>query len=585
MRGGGLKKAATRGGAAIALAALVCGAGGGSAAGGTAAGGVAAEGNAQDVASGLHAAVATDHRLATQTGLRVLREGGTAVDAAVAIGYTLAVTLPAAGNLGGGGFMLVRFANGAAHFIDFRETAPAAATANMYLDGNGAVIPGRSTIGPLSAGVPGTVAGLEYARATYGTRPRHDLVRDAIDDAERGFVLAPADADDLKRSQNLLMRFPATAAVFGAGGATLPAGTLWKQPNLARTLRRIDERGRDGFYRGDVARELSMSVRSAGGIITEADLARYQIVDRTPQRCAHAGVTIVTAPPPSSGGIAICEILGILGDAKPALPVRSFENAHLEIEAERRAFADRNTQLGDPAFVASPASRLLDPAYMARLRASIDPVRATPSTQIRQGVAMHEGTNTTNYSVIDAAGNAVDVTYTLNNGFGSGFIAGETGVLLNDEMDDFTSKPGTPNMFGLVQGAANAIQPGKRPLSSMSPSIVVDASGRAILAAGAAGGPRIITTTLDIIRATVDFREDPGTALAAPRVHMQWLPDTVYAQPSAFDSATLRQLKDAGYTLELGPADSIANAVARKADGTRRGAHDPRQNTGSAGAY
>jgi gamma-glutamyltranspeptidase/glutathione hydrolase len=537
-------------------------------------------------ASGAHGAVATDQRLATETGLRILREGGNAVDAAVAIGYTLAVTDPAAGNLGGGGFMLVRFADGGTHFIDFRETAPAAATAGMYLDARGNLVPDLSTVGPLSAGVPGSVAGLEYARERFGTLSRHELLQDAIDDADRGFVLSDGDAASLHRAESLLVKYPATAAVFAPGGTTLAAGAILRQPELARTLRDIDAQGADGFYTGRVAHALAASARAAGGIITEADLAAYRAVERDPLICAHRGDTIVTSPLPSSGGVAICEVLGILGNAAPQPPVHSFANVHLEIEAERRAFADRNEQLGDPDFVPSQTDRLLAPAYLAKLRASIAPERATPSSAIGAGgVERHEGHNTTNYAVIDAAGTAVDVTYTLNNSFGSGFVAGDTGVLLNDEMDDFASKPGSPNMFGLVQGTADAIAPGKRPLSSMSPSIVVDGAGRAILAAGAAGGPRIITTTLDIIRAVVDYGEDPALALADPRIHMQWLPDVLYAEPNAFDPSTLARLRSAGYSVEFGRAGSGANAVAVRADGTRVGVHEPRGPAGSALAY
>ena len=536
-------------------------------------------------AAGAHGAVATDQELASDTGLRVLREGGNAVDAAVAIGYTLAVTFPAAGNLGGGGFMLIRFARGAAHFIDFRETAPSAARAGMYRDSRGRIVPDRSTVGPLSIGVPGSVAGLEFAREKYGTRSRRDLMSDAIDYAERGFTLTEADAAVLHRSQDLLTKYPAPAAVFTAGRATLPAGTLLRQRNLARTLRYIDAFGSDGFYKGTVARDMVAAIRSGGGIVTKADLANYRAIERAPLSCSYRGETIVTSPPPSSGGVAICEILGILGDTKPALPIRSFANTHLEVEAERRAFADRNTQIGDPAFVTSPVGRLLDPAYLRRLRAQIAADHATPSSEVRGGIATHEGTNTTNYSVVDAAGNAVDVTYTLNNSFGSGFVGGVTGVLLNDEMDDFTSKPGAPNMFGLVQGVANAIAPGKRPLSSMTPSIVVDRSGRSVLVAGAAGGPRIITTTLDIIRAVAGFGEDAPSALADPRIHMQWLPDVLYAEPDAFGAETLLRLREAGYAVEFGAAESAANAVATRPDGTRVGAHDPRTATGSALAY
>ncbi len=544
-------------------------------------------GSANESALGPHAAVATDQRLASESGIRVLRAGGNAVDAAVAIGYTLAVTFPEAGNLGGGGFMLVRLANGDARFIDFREAAPAAATAGMYLDARGDVISDASVVGPLSAGVPGSVAGLEYARAKYGTRSRHELMRDALAYAERGFALDDADAEALARGRELLLRFPATAAIFTARGATLAAGTTLRQPDLARTLRRIDRDGAPGFYAGDVARRLSASARAAGGIITEADLAAYRVVERAPLMCAHRGYTVVTSPLPSSGGVVMCEVLGILGDARPAGGPLAFENVHEKVEAERRAFADRNAELGDPAFVhSSVVPRLLDPAYLARLRAAIQPERATPSRDVRAGsVAIHEGHNTTNYSVIDAAGNVVDVTYTLNNTFGSGFVAGDTGVLLNDEMDDFTSKPGVANMFGLVQGAANAIAPGKRPLSSMTPTVVLDPSGNVLLVVGAAGGPRIITTVLDAILGVVDYGESPSAALAAPRIHMQWLPDVLYAETGAFDAATLARLRAAGYTVEFGRAHSAANAVARRANGDREGAHDPRVATGAALAF
>lgn len=536
-------------------------------------------------ASGAHAAVATDQRLASETGLRILRAGGNAVDAAVAIGYALAVTYPTAGNLGGGGFMLVRLAGGRSHFIDFRETAPAAASAAMYLDASGNVVPGLSTEGALSAGVPGTVAGLEVARAKFGTRSRHALMHDAIAYADRGFTLTEADADVFDRARNRLRTVPSTAAIFAPGGVVPGAGSVLRQPDLARTLRAVDRLGASGFYRGAVANELTSSIRASGGIITNADLAAYHVIEREPLACRYRGKTIVTAPLPSSGGVAMCEIFGMLAAGRPAMPMRGFANVHVEIEAERRAFVDRNTALGDPAFVPAQTARLLAPARLARLRKTIEPERATPSLALHGGGVLHEGTNTTNYSVIDAAGNAVDVTYTLNNAFGSGFVAGRTGVILNDEMDDFTSKPGVPNLFGLVQGRANAIAPGKRPLSSMTPTIVVDAAGRTELVTGAAGGPRIITTTIDTIRGFVDYGEEINVALAAPRMHMQWLPDVLYAEPSAFDDATLERLRSAGYTVELQNFGSVANAVALRPDGTRLAAREPRRRTGAALAY
>jgi gamma-glutamyltranspeptidase/glutathione hydrolase len=517
---------------------------------------------AAGTASGAHGAVSTDQRLATQAGIDVLRAGGNAVDAAVAIGYTLAVTYPEAGNLGGGGFMLVRRANGAVRFYDFRETAPAAATAGMYLDAHGHARPEASIVGALAAGVPGTVAGLEAARRADGTMSRHALLAPAIAYAEKGFVLARPDADGIAREWPLLERFPATAAIFGRGGAPLPAGALLRQPALARTLSAIDREGVDGFYRGDVARRFAAGVRAGGGIITAADLAAYRVKVRAPIGCAYRGATIYTAPPPSSGGIAICEITKILGDG--ALPARRSEaDVHAEVEAERRAFADRNTFLGDPDFVAIPLARLLSSEHIAALRATIRPRRATPSTEIAPLVTMHEGHNTTHYSVIDAAGNAVAVTYTLNASFGSGAQAGDTGVLLNDEMDDFTTEVGAPNMFGLVQGAKNAIAPGKRPLSSMSPTIVVRA-GKPILVTGAAGGPRIITTTLDIVRDVVGYGMAIGAAEAEPRMHHQWLPDVI--------------------AFKLRGHLSLANTVGAH-DGVFSAANDPRQASGAALAF
>ena len=529
-------------------------------------------------ARGAAFAIATDHRLASLTGARILDEGGNAVDAAVAIGYALAATYPAAGNLGGGGFMLVRLKDGSSHFIDFRERAPAAASAGMYLDANGAPDAKRSSVGALSAGVPGTVAGLEYARTHFGTRARAVLLAPAIAYAE-GFSLDAADAREFAREGTLLAGFPSSAAIFMHDGVTLGADAQFRQPDLARTLRAISARGVDGFYRGPVARALVAATKAAGGIITLEDMARYRAVERAPLTCNYAGATIVTAPPPSSGGVALCETLGIIG-APAGGALRDAANAQLEIEAERRAFADRSSALGDPDFVRVPVAHLLDPAYLAARRASIEPGRATPSSAIA-GFASHEGQNTTNYSVVDAAGNAVDVTYTLNAAFGSGFVAGSTGVLLNDEMDDFTSKPGLPNMFGLVQGAANAIAPGKRPLSSMTPTIVLDARGRVVLVAGAAGGPHIITAVLDILRSVVEFHEDVAAAVARPRLHMQWLPDTVYTEDGTFTPEVGDALKAMGYRIKPG-AGSLANAVGIDANGMRTAAHDPRNATGLA---
>lgn len=533
-------------------------------------------------AEGAKGAVATDQRLASQVGLRVLQNGGNAVDAAVAIGYALAVSYPSAGNIGGGGFMLLRTHDGSAHFIDFRETAPRTATKNMYRDSTGHVVPEKSTIGALSVAVPGTVAGLELARTRYGTRSLHVLIAPAIRLAEDGFPLSEADAGVFSEGTALLARFATSAAIFTHAGKSLRAGDVLRQPELASTLRELDRRGADDFYGGGVAKHLASAVASAGGTITAEDLARYRAVERVPVECVHRGNRILSAPPPSSGGVVLCETLGIMGDAN----VGSFRNAvdaHLEIESERRAFADRSA-LGDPDFTQPPIAQLLSPEHLMSERASISASRATPSTQLKANV-QNDGSNTTNYSVVDALGNVVDVTYTLNSLFGSGLVAGSTGIVLNDEMDDFAIAPGVPNQFGLVQGNANAIEPGKRPLSSMSPTIVTNASGRVVLVAGAAGGPRIITTVLDIVRNVVDFGSELGVAMDGPRVHEQWFPDVVFAEPAAFNDETLRALQAMGHRVEIGKAGSAANAIAVRSDGTLIAAHDDRRPTGDALAY
>jgi gamma-glutamyltranspeptidase/glutathione hydrolase len=538
---------------------------------------------AASTASGAHGAVATDQAIASQVGLGVLQAKGNAVDAAVAIAYTLAVTYPSAGNIGGGGFMMIRLADGTASFVDFREVAPAAATEKMYQDASGKVVPERSTVGALAVAVPGTVAGLELARERYGTRSRHELMSAAIALADDGFKLTDADAQVFAANDALLSRFPSTAAIYTHNGAPLRAGETLRQPALAKTLRAIDRDGAPAFYTGDVSHRIAAAIGAAGGIITAADLAGYKVEQRAPVECTHRGHRLFTAPPPSSGGVAICETLAILGDT-PSGSLRSVADAHREIEAERRAFADRSSALGDPDFVKPPIAQLLAPAYIAQQRASIQPNRATPSSAIK-GMPIHEGTNTTNFSVVDAAGNAVDVTYTLNSTFGSGLVAGDTGVLLNNEMDDFASAPGVPNQFGLVQGAANAIVPHKRPLSSMVPTIAVDQDGKVALVAGAAGGPRIITTTMDILRGVLDFGLDAGAAMSAPRVHQQWLPDVVYAEAGAFSDAGAAALTGMGYTLKIAPMGSSANAIVVGPDGTRVAAHDDRRPTGAALAY
>ena len=440
--------------------------------------------------------VVTAHHLASAIGVDVLEAGGNAVDAAVAVGYALAVAYPQAGNVGGGGFMTIRSADGETTFLDFRERAPAAATANMYLDDAGNIVPGASTDTFLAVGVPGSVAGFELAREKYGTRSREELIAPAIALARDGFALTDYDATSLNKAAEKFGRDPAAKAIFvKPDGAPFAAGDTLVQPDLAATLTAISEKGRDGFYTGAVAEKIVAASAAKGGLFTADDLASYQVRELEPVACSYRGYEIVSSPPPSSGGVIICEILNVLeGYPLAFLGPDSAETVHLMVEAMRHAYVDRNSALGDPDFVDNPVARLTDKAYAAEIRAKIDPYRAGVSAELMPEPAT-ESAETTHYSIIDAEGNAVAVTYTLNGSFGTGIVADGTGVLLNNEMDDFTAKPGTPNMYGLVQGDANAVAPGKSPLSSMSPTIV-SRGGSPFMVIGSPGGPRIITITL-----------------------------------------------------------------------------------------
>lgn len=535
--------------------------------------------------------VVTAQQLATHVGADVLRRGGNAVDAAVAVGYALAVVYPAAGNLGGGGFMTLQLADGRRSFIDFRETAPLAATRDMYLGPDGQVVRGASTRGHLAVAVPGTVAGLELARQRYGTLPRAALIAPAIRLAERGHVLDDGDALMFRVAGDGLAADPATAAVFTREGRPLKAGERLVQKDLARTLQRIAAHGVDGFYRGPVGDALVASSRAGGGLLRHEDLQRYRAIERAPVECDYRGYRIVSAPPPSSGGVIVCEILNVLeGYALKELGFRSAQASHYQIEAMRHAYVDRNSYLGDPAFVDNPVERLLDKAHAARIRAAIDPWRAGVSSELRPGTAPHEGINTTHYSIADARGNAVSVTYTLNTWFGAMVTAAGTGVLLNNEMDDFTSKPGVPNSFGLVQGEANAIAPGKRPLSSMSPTLVTR-DGKVVAVLGTPGGSRIITTVVHVILNLVDHGMDVQEAVDAPRFHQQWQPEATSVEHHAFSPDTQRLLEGMGH--RFGPPHD-ANHVAAILIGAPRlggpavpgarffGANDPRRRTGLA---
>lgn len=544
-----------------------------------------------------HGMVVTAQHLATQVGVDVLKRGGNAVDAAVAVGYALAVVYPAAGNLGGGGFMTLQTADGRKVFLDFRETAPLAARADMYLDRDGNVVKGLSTLGHLSVAVPGTVAGLELAREKFGTRSRKTLVAPAMRLAQKGFALEAGDVEMLRAATEDFRRDPASAAIFLQRGLPYVAGEKLRQTDLAKTLRAIAASGVDGFYRGPVAAAVAASSKAGGGLITMADLARYRPRQLAPVECDYRGFHVVSAPPPSSGGVAICEILNILeGYPLKELGFHSAPAVHAQIEAMRHAYVDRNHYLGDPDFVRNPVTQLIDKEYAARLRAAIDPERAGISAQIRPGLApheVHEGSNTTHYSIVDRWGNAVAVTYTLNNWFGARVTAAGTGVLLNDEMDDFTAKPGAPNSFGLVQGEANAIAPGKRPLSSMSPTIVTR-DGKPVLVLGTPGGSRIISAVVQTIVHVVDYGMDLHAAVAAPRFHQQWLPEATNLEEGALTSEVRGRLESMGHRFakpqEANHLAAIivgAPALGAEPIGRNRyfGVTDPRRRTGLALGY
>ncbi|MEP6723879.1 MAG: gamma-glutamyltransferase, partial [Variovorax sp.] len=509
-----------------------------------------------------HGMVVSAQHLASQVGVDVLKKGGNAVDAAVAVGYALAVVYPAAGNLGGGGFMTVQLADGRKTFLDFREKAPLAATANMYLDKDGNVVKGLSTNGHLAVGVPGTVSGMEMAREKYGTMKRAALIAPSIALAEKGFALQQGDIDMLATATADFKKDPVSGAIFLNKGEPFAVGQKLVQKDLAKTLRAISTKGVDGFYKGPVGAAIVASSQAGKGIITQADLDQYKTRELAPVECDYRGYKVVSAPPPSSGGVVICEILNILeGYPLKDLGYRSAQSVHYQIEAMRHAYVDRNSYLGDPDFVKNPLDRLLDKGYAEKIRAVIDPKKAGVSKDIKPGVAPHEGSNTTHYSITDQWGNAVSVTYTLNDWFGAKVTADKTGVLLNNEMDDFTSKIGVPNLYGLVQGEANAIAPGKRPLSSMSPTIVTK-DGKPVMVVGTPGGSRIITAVLLTILNAVDYGMNVQEAVDAPRFHQQWLPDVTNVETYAISPDTRKLLTDMGHNLGVPqPANHLAAII------------------------
>ncbi|MDO3624187.1 gamma-glutamyltransferase [Ralstonia pseudosolanacearum] len=537
--------------------------------------------------------VAAQH-LATRVGVDVLKRGGNAVDAAVAVGYALAVVYPAAGNLGGGGFMTIQLADGRKTFLDFREVAPKGATANMYLDKDGNVIKGLSTKGHLAVGVPGTVSGMEYAREKYGTRSRTELIAPAIRLADKGFVLDQGDIDMLLTSTKDFQEDPASGAIFLNKGQPYQVGQKLVQRDLARTLHAISVKGTDGFYKGWVGKAIVASSQAGKGLITQEDLDGYKTRELAPVECDYRGYHVVSAPPPSSGGVVICEMLNILeGYPLKDLGYHSAQAVHYQIEAMRHAYVDRNSYLGDPDFVKNPLDRLLDKNYAAKIRAVIDPKKAGVSKDIKPGVEPHEGSNTTHYSIADRYGNAVSVTYTLNDWFGAKVTAAKTGVILNDEMDDFTAKVGVPNLYGLVQGEANAIAPGKRPLSSMSPTIVTR-DGKPAMVVGTPGGSRIITAVLQTMLNAIDYGMNVQEAVDMPRFHQQWLPDLTNVENYTLSPDTRQILEGMGHKFgPPQPANHLAAIIVGapslegKPVGKNRfyGANDPRRNTGLAAGY
>ena len=549
--------------------------------------------------------VATAQHEASEVGRQILAAGGNAVDAAVAVGYALAVVDPCCGNIGGGGFMLIhRAAGGAADgspkgrdtVINFRETAPRAATPGMYLDAAGAVMREASLNGYPAVAVPGTVMGLDRALSAYGRLGgygrigRAVVMAPAIALARDGFVLGPADAAIIAAKAARLAADPAAAAIFlRADGTPYRSGDRLVQKDLAATLALIAAEGPEAFYRGPVAAAVATAAAAHGGLLTAQDFADYRVTEAPPVTCPYRGYVVLSAPPPSAGGIVLCEMLGVLSgwDLKAA-GFASPQALHLMAEAMRHAYVDRNTVLGDPEFVADPRARLLSPGHAAAIRAAIDPEKAAPSSALGPGIPPHEQAETTHYSVVDGDGNAVAVTYTLNGNFGAGVVAPGTGVLLNNEMDDFTAKPGAANLFGLVQGSANAIAPGKRPLSSMSPTIV-EKDGRPVFVLGSPGGPRIITAVLLTLTNLIDFGLAPRDAVAAPRFHHQFLPDTLFYERGGFPPDTLAALAGRGYHLAeqspWGAVELIAIGPIGVPGGRLLGVNDPRRPAGSAVGY
>jgi len=525
-----------------------------------------------------HAIVASNNRLAAEVGAQVMKQGGNAVDGAVATGFALAVVYPEAGNLGGGGYMVIRMADGRTDAIDYRETAPLAATRDMYVGANGKLT-GESLIGPKASGVPGSVAGMLEAQRKYGALPIAKVMAPAIRLAAEGFVVDSALFSSLSQDKYRISGF-AGKAVFLPDGAPPAIGSRLVQRQLAATLKSIAASGSRAFYRGAIADSITAEMQRSGGLITKKDLARYQPVWRQPIRSTYRGYTLLSMPPSSSGGTTITEMMNILEAYGPTAPFGSAERIHALASASQRAFIDRNSKLGDPAFVKVPLGTLTSKAYAKAIAKTISRDHADATTRLASG--LREGNETTHYSVVDGLGNAVATTTTLNDLYGSGVYAAGAGFFLNDEMDDFTSQPGTPNMYGLIQGAANAIAPGKRMLSAMSPTIVLDPRGNLLLVTGARGGPRIISATSQIILNVIDHRMSLADAMSAPRIHHQSLPDSIRVEAGGFDPSVIARLTAMGHHVyELSGIASAASIMRVK--GGYEGMDDPRSRGGAVG--
>jgi gamma-glutamyltranspeptidase / glutathione hydrolase len=530
---------------------------------------------------GRHGMVASASEIASAVGVEILKRGGNAVDAAVAVGLALAVTYPRAGNLGGGGFMLIRLADGRSVAIDYRETAPAGASRNMYLDKEGNLIPKASQLGYLAAGVPGTVAGFSLALEKYGTMKWQDVIEPARRLAAEGFPVSYTFARGLRKESERLEKFPESRRIFLKDGKFYEEGESFKQPELAETLLRLKKRGPREFYEGRTAQLIAEEMQANGGLITLEDLKNYKPVSREPLRGTYRGHEIITMPPPSSGGIVLLEMLNVLEHYDlSAMGHNSSEKYHVLIETMRRAFADRAEFMGDPDFVKVPVAALTSKRYAADIQRSIDINKATPSNQVRHGRPTgYESSETTHYTVVDQMGNAVSNTYTLNDSYGNAVTVRGTGILLNNEMDDFAAKPGEPNLYKLIQGEANAIAPGKRPLSSMTPTIVLK-EGKLLFVVGSPGGPTIINTVLQVILNIVDHEMNIQQAIDAPRLHHQWLPDQVKYEPYGLARDVMEALKAKGHQFKLdtdspymGDAEGV---MIEPLTGMRLGASDPR---------